>query len=222
MSEAIRFIWALINQWAALLTGGLIIAFLAAIERRCGRSISWRAFLRLAILLLFFACFLMWREQDLQLNKPITVAFKYGNAMPFMQPDSGGQLWIRMRAINIGANDIVCRVFLNKLEKIGQPSPIWANDNLELFWAGTEYEPQGNSERTIPASKGRIFNIAVIKKGANELSIQNQQFESQATDRILAGTYRFSIQASHSTCRSDPFDILVEYKGGQTASFIKN
>ena len=45
MSEAIRFIWALINQWAALLTGGLIIAFLAAIERRCGRSISWRAFL---------------------------------------------------------------------------------------------------------------------------------------------------------------------------------
>ena len=33
--------------------------------------------------------------------------------------------------------------------------------------------------------KAEIFNIAVIKKGANELSIQNQQFESQATDRIL-------------------------------------
>jgi hypothetical protein len=169
-----------------------------------------------------FAAFLAYSDVDRQLKNPITITFEWANERPFLEPDTSGRLWIRAKANNNSPNDVVCRVFLNDLEKIEQTKPLWPRgDSLELLWSGNEYDSASYAERTVPAALGKIFNLAYIAKNANELSIQPPQFSNQVSEKLPSGTYSFTIQASHSTCRSDPIEILVKYDGQQNVSFVR-
>jgi hypothetical protein len=152
---------------------------------------------------------------------PINISFEYENRVPFLQPDNTNTIWIRVRALNTGEKDSVCRVYLSRLEKDGEATPLWHDDDLQLRWAGKEFESPGNIERTIPAGQGRIFNLGFIKKDSGELTIQNPQFALQVTKKLSPGIYHFTIQASHISCRSKPTKITVKYNGQQDASFVK-
>jgi hypothetical protein len=230
-SSFAAFVIALADKWGALVTGGFVIGALAVWERYRGKAISWSLYFPLALVLLFCAFFLIWRDQqktitDLnqQLKNPITITFAWANVEPFLQADTGGRLWIRARADNKSANDVVCRVYLSAFGKDGDPKPLLTKgDSIELLWAGGEYEPSSHAigDRTIPAGSGKIFNLAYIEKGANELSMQPEQAANQIGEKLSLGIYRFTIQASYSTCRSDPIVFVVKYEGGQQASFVK-
>jgi hypothetical protein len=197
----------------------LLIAFLQA-------TVAWIKRHKYALMSNAILCgvisssFLAYVDIERELTNPITISFDYRNELPFMQPDNSGTLWIRVAANNSSAKDVLCRVYLNRLERIGEPKPLWSAEKLQLLWAGTEYESTGNTDRTIPIGDRRIFNIAYIGKGASELFIQSQQFASQVSEKLTPGIYKFTVQANHSTCRSDPIEIVVKYEGQQSASFV--
>jgi hypothetical protein len=181
----------------------------------------------------FFLCasFLIWRDQrqavaelEQQLKNPITITFEWSNSRPFLEYEVSGKLWVRARAINGSNADVTCRVFMNSFEKVGETIPILSpGDSIELLWAGGEYGSNNEAagDRVVPAGLGRIVNLAYIAQGANELSIQPEQFARQVSEKLSPGTYKYTIQASHSTCRSDPTIVSVKYEGQQQVSFAE-
>jgi hypothetical protein len=173
---------------------------------------------------IIFAAFLAYTDTNQQLKNPITISFEWENNRPFLEHDASDELWIRVMAHNVSTTDFVCRVYLNALEKDGETKPLlMQGDTIELLWAGSDYESptQAAGDRTVPAGAGKIFNLAYIKKGANELSIQPPQFSNQISEKLSAGIYKFTIQARYSACRSDPTDFVVKYEGQRQVSFIK-
>ena len=192
---------------------------------------AWRVSIIVLVTIIAFrllvAPFWIWKKEhaaraalEQQLRNPTTISFEYENSKPFIQPDTNGQLWIRVKANNNGPSDIVCRMYINRLEKIGVETPLWSNHTLLLLWAGNEDEFPGNTQRTVPARMARIFNLAYIAKDSNELSIQHSNFASEVSEKLSPGTYKFTIQAIHSTCRSEPTEISIKYDGQQRVSFV--
>jgi hypothetical protein len=105
------------------------------------------------------------------------------------------------------------------LEKNGAARPILASgDSLQLSPSANEVG-EGVFDRTIPSGDGRIFNLAYMKKGDNQLSIPSDQFPRQVSLALGPGTYKFTVQATHGTCRSNPKEIWIKYDGGQQISF---
>jgi hypothetical protein len=148
-----------------------------------------------------------------------TLAFQYDGRDPFLKLDNDGTLWVRVRAINKSTQDLVCRVFLNSLEKEGEAEPLWSSDDspLELYWTDTQRDLLETS-RIVAVGGGEVFNIAKIAKDASVLSIQRGQFAAQTLQKLSPGTYKFVVQASHSRpCRSAT--IVVRYNGQQNVSF---
>jgi hypothetical protein len=75
LEDIIDFLWAIISQWAVLLTGGIIIAALGAYERFQGRNVSLRTYLILANVFLLASCFWAWRDQH---NRTIETTKRLG------------------------------------------------------------------------------------------------------------------------------------------------
>lgn len=136
---------------------------------------------------------------ETELHNPITVTFQWAGEPPFLQPVPSGDFWIRVRAINSSARDVVCRVFLTLLKKNGENRSLWSGETMLLYWTGSEDEFPGNNERTVePGPLGKLFNLAYIHKDANEMTIQNPQFANQVSEKLSPGTYIFTVQASYS------------------------
>jgi hypothetical protein len=174
-----------------------------------------------ALLCIIYAAFLAYTDVNRQLKNPITITLETGNEAPFLQTDNASRLWVRTIANNNSANDVICRFFLNSLEKKGDSKAILAlGESLQLFPAGGESGNEAPGERIVPGNSGKIFNLAYIENGGNELSIQSVQFSLQVSEKLLSGIYKLTVQARHSTCRSDPTDIWIKYEGDQQVSFI--
>jgi hypothetical protein len=203
------------NATAALLSA-LLVDAVAAIKRH-----RYALYSNCFLIAVLWAAFLAYADVKQQLINPITISFETDNIRPFLEFASEA-LWVRVRARNNSHQDVVCRVFLNRLEKKGEGAAFWAGEPLRLYWSGSEVEEPDNADRTIePGPLGKIFNLAVIDKGANELRIQNLQFARQVPEKLSAGVYTFTVQATHSTCRSDPFTVSVQYKGQQNVAFVE-
>src|SRR2546421_677004 len=63
MSDIFRFIVDVAEHWQALLTGGVLMAILAIVERKNGKQLPWTAFRWIAVMALFVACYLAWHDQ---------------------------------------------------------------------------------------------------------------------------------------------------------------
>jgi hypothetical protein len=71
MQEFVRFLRAIGKRWAALLTGGILIAALSLWERLGGSPAVPRwGWWTVAALTLVWACFLAWREQFRRVRPP--------------------------------------------------------------------------------------------------------------------------------------------------------
>jgi hypothetical protein len=204
------------NATAALISG-LLIRGIAWIKTH-----RWALASNCVLIGTVWAAFLAYTDIDEQLKNPITVRFEWKNEEPFLRTDNGGVLWLRFKVHNDSANDFVCRVFLNKLEKDGQQEPIIPpGEDIELYPAGGEREEPSlaATERTVPGHDARLFNLAFLEKGADKLTMQSEQFHYEATG-LASGKYRFTIQARNGRCRSDPSVIRVQYDGNRLARFF--
>jgi hypothetical protein len=172
---------------------------------------------------IIYCAFWAYVDVDEKLKNPITISFEYGNEAPFLQLDSDGKLWIRIRANNNSTRNVDCIAYLNSLEKSDETKPLWAVGNpLILQWRGGEFEPPENSERIIPPKLGKVFNIGYIAKEANVLSLQNTQYYLESSAKLSPGIYKFAVQLNNLTCQSDPTVFSVKYDGGQQVSFMKD
>lgn len=145
------------------------------------------------------------------------IVFQSDNGEPFITTDNSGTKWIRIRAINRGWREVICRIYLTRLEK---DTNVIVQERLPLF-PNTD-EPTGSTnDRVVPPydDLGQIYNLASIKKGATELSLQSEQFNWQPHPPLGLGAYVFTVRASYSTCRSDAQIFKVKYKGDQDVSF---
>jgi len=64
MDSLPQYLLALVDHWAALMTGGILIAILALFERARGQAVSWRAYLLIAVVCFFVASFLAWKDEN--------------------------------------------------------------------------------------------------------------------------------------------------------------
>jgi hypothetical protein len=234
-TDAAKFGLAILSHWVPLLTGGAIIAGVTLWQWFKGAA-HRGVYIAIVAITLVASFFLLWRDQERsisglkdtvadvksQLSDSIIISFEWNNGPSYLEPDTLGQLWVRVKAKNHGPKDTLCVAYLDSLQKDGESKSLWKaiDDPLRLAWAGTEPEPADSLARTIPTGEGRTFNLAFIKKGANELSIQNIQFGYQNSVKLTPGTYRFVVQTGRSGCRSDPQEISIRYAGKQEVSFI--
>jgi hypothetical protein len=147
------------------------------------------------------------------------IVLQTGNEAPFILTDVTGNIWARVRLNNRGWREVVCRFFLNSLEEKGLARPVMAGEALQLWPAGNEVG-EGGYDRTIPSKDWRVFNIAYVKTGDNQLSIPSDQFQRQVASALGPGIYKFNVQATRGTCRSASKDIWIKYDGDNKISFI--
>lgn len=220
-SELAGFLWGLVAQYATLATGGIVIALIAGVEHFLNKTISWSWYFGLTIILFFVAFFLMWRGQNDEIVKlnaevdpPISVSFEWQNNNHFLSFD-GSAFWIRVDAYNNSARNISCIVEINRIEKIGDSTPLYSG-HLQLSWEGGLYEYRDNIERTLAPRDYQTFNIALVQNRSDELTFQNPNL----VKKLRPGSYEFTIRAPYPPCISNPAKIELEYSGGQKARFI--
>jgi hypothetical protein len=73
MPTILRHVWeflvAVLRQWAALVTGGLIVAVIGLYEHATGRQFAGRFFWIAVIISLVVAFFLVWRKERLEVER---------------------------------------------------------------------------------------------------------------------------------------------------------
>jgi hypothetical protein len=70
MQEFVQFLRAIGKRWAALLTGGILIAVLSQWDRLGGSPVPHWVWWTVTGITLVWACFLAWREQFLRVRPP--------------------------------------------------------------------------------------------------------------------------------------------------------
>jgi hypothetical protein len=63
MSKLWMFLWAVLDQWAVLMTGGMVTALLTAVQYWREKPFSWRFQKWVIVIFIAVACFLAWREE---------------------------------------------------------------------------------------------------------------------------------------------------------------
>lgn len=63
LSDFVDWLWAVLNQWQVLVTGGMITAMFAVVQAYREKSFSWSVNKRILLGFLVLALFLAWREQ---------------------------------------------------------------------------------------------------------------------------------------------------------------
>jgi hypothetical protein len=61
--DIFTFILAVVDKWAALMTGGIAIAALTLWERYKNQPISWASYFAIALISIFVACYQAWRDE---------------------------------------------------------------------------------------------------------------------------------------------------------------
>lgn len=161
VSEFFLFVYSTLNQWQALVSGGVVTALVAVFERVSGYHLTKKAYLGLFVgTFLFAAFFLGWREeyrerlrQTAEINKILTVKPRLNGEIQYVQmgevPDMPLKLGVAMIVAisNVGSIPTTvdgwdCRLEMaveaNNSTYILHGEPRAVPDNFTMARAGNE------------------------------------------------------------------------------------
>lgn len=146
------FALALISQWAALVTGGIVVAVIAFVERIRKKPIAGKLFWAAIIASFFFASFLAWRDERVRVEslhldrltlKPIDLANT-------------------VRGLTTSQSQKLARVYIGKwIEASGQISDIRTDVGMSVDRAGV----------TLKDDSGPVIAAVFVKKWTEPISV---------------------------------------------------
>ena len=232
LSEFFSFVYSTLNQWQALVSGGVVTALVAVFERVSGYHLTKRAYLALFVgTFLFVAFFLGWREerrgrleqlakiQEMHLTKPRLVGeimyYRFADRPDY--PDKTA-LFVIASISNVGSTASIVdywsctlRLHTRDGEKVILGEPRAVPDNLTLG--------RGPNQPMVFGREDGLYVKGMktpIGPGAKVVGVLVYHFPKMTRDQILSSSEN-SFSVGFKNVLGEPHEFGLKYLQLQNA-----